>query len=267
VKTAFAAWALGALSLWVLGAASAAQADPPDRDACIKAYVDAQGARKAGELLRAEQGLAVCANDVCPGMVKRDCTQWLEEVTRALPSVILIARDDRGGDLLDVATTVDGQRVPLDGKPLPLDPGKHSMHFEHAGAPPRDQVVLLAEGEHARPVIATFPSVIDVRVRAEGSRRVPAASWALGGVGGVAAGVFTYFAVRGTNDRVSLGCERGCSEANYSRVDGEFTAADVALGISVASLGTAVVVWLVTHRQPPVQAQGTRGGLRLFVSF
>ncbi len=259
-----------AVSLALCAAPGSAAA--ADRDACIQAYVDAQSARKNAELLRAQQALALCADESCPGMVRRDCAAWLDEVSRAVPSVILRARDEHERDLLDVTVTVDDRRLPMDGRPVPLDPGQHRVRFERAGAASQEQVVLLAEGERARFVTVTFPSGASAAPRPDSApvveaAPVPVATWVLGGVGVVSLGVFTYFAVRGADDRVTLGCDRACSSSSYAHVNGELNVADVTLGVGVVSLGVAAIWWLVSRRAHGVQAQPTVSGLRLTGSF
>jgi hypothetical protein len=78
---------------------------------------------------------------------------------------------------------------------------------------------------------------------------VPVASWVLGGAGLVALGVSSVYAVRGVNDRASLGCDRGCANTSFDSVNREFIVADVALVAGVALVGAAVVYWL-TERRP-----------------
>jgi hypothetical protein len=260
--------------LVVLGTANGALAQDAGRDACIQAYVDAQSARKDGALRRAEQRLEQCAVAECPGMIQRDCSQWLDEVKRALPSIVITARDDRGRDLLDATVTVDGEPVPLDGKPLALDPGRHTVSASARGGAPQQQVLVLAEGEHERPVTITFPlgtagdastpapsATFSAPPATEHATSVPVGAWILGGVSLVSLGVFTYFGVRGANDRVSLGCDRGCSDASYGHVNDELTAADVSLGVGAAALGVALLWWWLSRDSTP-SAAGPAVGVR-----
>ena len=250
----------------MLAIAVDARAQDADRDACIKAYVDAQSARKDGALRRAEERLEQCAAAACPGMIQRDCAQWLDEVKRALPSIIVMARDDRGQDLLDAVVTVDGTVVPLDGKALALDPGKHTVSASLHGGEPQRLVVVLAEGEHERPVTITFPlgppgAASAGPTAASHASVVPVGAWVLGGVGVASLGLFAYFAARSASDRASLGCDRGCSDADYGHVNDEMTAADVTLAVGAASLGVALVWWLLSGHDTSTTAGPARGGL------
>jgi hypothetical protein len=227
-------------------------------------------------------------------MVKRDCGRWLEELSRAIPTVVVAVRDERGRDVLDARATIDGQSIPIDGKPVPLDPGRHEVRAVRSGASSVAQEIVVAEGDRDRtvtltlatpapppppppspsassspaatterrrdvPIMQPAPAPVD---RAE-DRGVPAGVWALGGVGVVAMGAFTYFAIRGAGDRSTFGCDRGCVDADYTQVKHELLAADVSLGVGLATLGAAVVWWLVT-REPPAKASGVARG---FVSM
>jgi hypothetical protein len=224
-----------------LSSASFARGDERlDRASCVEAYVAAQNARKASHLLEAAQGLTRCARDECPGMIKRDCSQWLDEVSRALPSLVLSVRDDRGRDILGAQVFVDERPVPIDGRLLPVDPGKHAVRVRLLDGAQHDEVVVVAVGEKERAVTIVVPSSPRVASRA----RIPIASFVLGGVAVVGLGVGMYFGIRGAADRASYGCAMGCSPTNYAIVSREFDAADIALGVGVAAAAAALAWWL-----------------------
>src|SRR5580765_5052723 len=73
-----------------------------DKKACIASSEKAQQLRADGKLLASRQELLVCARDVCPGVVRKDCAKWLGELEDALPSIVLGAKDGKGHDLEDV---------------------------------------------------------------------------------------------------------------------------------------------------------------------
>jgi len=103
---------------FVFFAASVASA-APTRDECLKASEDAQLLRIKTQLVAAREKLLVCSNDACPKLVKKDCSDWLDEVDHAMPTIVLGARDPDGADLVDVHVTLDGNPLAdrLDGKP------------------------------------------------------------------------------------------------------------------------------------------------------
>src|SRR3954471_4883993 len=90
---------------------------------CIQASDEGQTARDSGDLLHARELLAECAAIKCPPLIRRDCTLWLEDVQRQMPSVVLGAHDTAGHDVLEATVQVDGEPKRLDGTPLELAPG------------------------------------------------------------------------------------------------------------------------------------------------
>ena len=88
--------------------------------ACIQSAEDGERARKAGELLHARELFARCAARECPAMLRRDCSSWIEDADRQIPSIVLGARDGQGHDVVDARASVDGAlvREHLDGKAI-----------------------------------------------------------------------------------------------------------------------------------------------------
>ena len=58
-------------------------------------------ARRSGKLLAARAALLACSREICPDAVRGDCVDWLEDVNRSVPSVVVTARDC-GVDVVDV---------------------------------------------------------------------------------------------------------------------------------------------------------------------
>jgi hypothetical protein len=131
--------------------ASSARADEA---ACIAASENEVSMRKAGRLQEALKQLAVCASPTCSSEVNAECTKRIGEVKEALPTVVVRATDSGGNDLTDVKVTLDGLPFAstLDGRAIPIDPGKHVLRFESAGKPPLERTLLFAEGEKDRRV-------------------------------------------------------------------------------------------------------------------
>ena len=55
--------------------------------------------------------------------------KWLAELDGQIPTIVLEARDDHGGDLADVRVEVDSRPVQnyAAGRPFELDPGRHVL--------------------------------------------------------------------------------------------------------------------------------------------
>jgi hypothetical protein len=85
-------------------------------------------------------------------MVRDDCTQRLDELDRAQPTLVFDAKDAAGNDLVAVTVTVDGHGLTqkLDGSPLDVDPGPHTFEFAVSGQPRMTRQIVVKEGEKAR---------------------------------------------------------------------------------------------------------------------
>jgi hypothetical protein len=257
----------------LLAARSSAAADKTSL-ACIRAAEDGQAARDGGQLLRARELFAVCAARECPAMLRRDCTAWVEDARRQTPSVVVVARDTAGRDVLDAQVSVDGtlRQPQIDGSAIELDPGPHVVRVQPAGVEPIEERVVLAAGEKNRTINVTFssprlapapaapvpvptaapppsnPSAPPAPVAQESTGHgLPAISYLLGGIGVASLGVFGYFGVRGMMDADHLRstCVPACQPADVADVHTKLVVADVALGVGVVSL--AVATWFAVR--------------------
>ena len=129
----------------------------PTKDACVEAHGAAQDAREKGRLVEARKQFLTCAQAACPALVQADCARAGEDLSRTVPSISVVTRDADGNDLVGGQTYVDGALVPLDGKAVELDPGKHVVRFVYQGREvSRD--VQLAIGERGRLIIGVIPA-------------------------------------------------------------------------------------------------------------
>src|SRR5881396_758088 len=78
-----------------------------DRAECANSADQAQQLRDEGKYRRAREQLLVCARDVCPAPIKRDCLDWLTQLDNVAPTVVFAAKDGTK-DLSDVKVFVDG---------------------------------------------------------------------------------------------------------------------------------------------------------------
>jgi hypothetical protein len=217
---------------------------------CADAAVDGQKLRQAGRLREAGARFSECAAERCRADIVNDCTSWLRQVDEATPSIVVAARDGRGGDLLDVRVAIDGQVVGGDrARAIPLDPGRHVVVFERAGARPQNVVVVLREGEKLREVVATFSQPASTAAPApdRGVRRgLPAAAYVGGAVAVAGFAVFGTFGAVGAVDHGSSSCGGGCAPDDAERVRRELLIADVGLGVGLAALA-ATAIWLLAR--------------------
>ncbi len=185
---------LGAVLL--LASAGVASADTVDE--CVSANTAAQALRRDGKLSSARAKLLQCGSSSCPAMVRDDCTRRLDDVDKAMPTIVFDLKDGAGHDLIDVTATVDGQPLihALDGAPLPFDPGDHVFVFTEAGQPPVTQSFVLKEGEKDRrerivigaapaPVASTGPAIPSAPPATSGMPTQKVAALVVGGAGAV----------------------------------------------------------------------------------
>jgi hypothetical protein len=168
-------------------------------------------------------------------MVRDDCARRLDDVERALPTIVFDVKDGAGHDLVDVTATVDSQPLAhtLGGEPLPLDPGKHVFVFTEAGQPPVTQAFVLKEGEKDRrerivigapppAVPASAPAPAPLSSGSAGSSGMPPqkiAALVAGGVGAaglVVGGVFGALTLSSASAQKS-DCSSPTSCTHYSQ--------------------------------------------------
>jgi hypothetical protein len=246
-----------ALALGVAGALASPVARADTVGACIRASNTGQEQRKAGRLSDAAQQFASCSRASCPAVVRRDCARWAEEVDLMMPTVVFAATDAQGGDRSDVRVFVDGVKVldRLDGRPMPLDPGAHTVRYEAAGGAATTQELDVRVGERNRIVamrLETAPPRRDLAVTTP-SRPVPVLTWVLGGVALVGLGVAGYFDVSAIGDVNGLrgSCSPRCASSDVNAVDTKYGIAGVALGTSVVAAGIALYLYLTRAEQTP----------------
>jgi hypothetical protein len=234
-----------------------------DKSICLAQHEASQLLRRGGKLVEAREALVVCSREACPSFVRADCVDWLAEVDRSVPSVVLSAQSTKG-DEPDVRVSIDGRLVAtrLDGKSFDLNPGVHLFRFELPPQKPIEQQVLVAEGDKNRRIAVTFVNPEAERKvapplperpssRAE-SRPVPVAVYALGGVALVGVAGFTYFGLSAKHDRDSLtgSCAPFCDSSSVGNVKTKLLLADIALGAAALSAGVGVYLFLSRPASP-----------------
>jgi hypothetical protein len=242
------AW-LGAL---VAAGLMAAPSRADDKAACLDAASKAQSLRDAHKLVEAREQLRACAAARCPAVVQNDCATWLVEVERALPTVVLAAKNTAGADLVDVRVSVDGDPLlsKLEGQALAMNAGPHTFHFAGADGTSLDSRVVVKEGEKNQTVSVVLGAA------AQSTPAVPAGGagapsplktvgWVLGGAGVVGLGVAAAFGVKALSDKNAAHCMNNeCDPGTSSGIKSAALTSDIAWaagGVLVAT-GLALVV-------------------------
>jgi hypothetical protein len=247
-----------------------------DKRVCLSTYVDAQATRREGKLRASRRALEQCGRAECPALIRKDCVQWMREVTDAMPTVVLSAIGPDGGERTDVRVLVDGEPLVarLDGRSQSVDPGEHVFRFELPGVGDVEQRVLVREGEKDRPVVGAFAREVSAPIagRPGTMRPVPTSVWVLGGLGATSLIVSATFAGLGWFGSPgwvsSQSCKPNCAPGEVSVVKEHFEVADVAGGVAFVSLGAAALVFFTRpERSAPPPVSFTVGPRAIGTSF
>jgi hypothetical protein len=258
LRGTFAAFAAAAT---LLAVETVARAD--EREACASAADQAQQLRDDGKYRRAREQLLVCARDLCPAPIKRDCLEWLSSLEAIAPTIVLGAKEGTK-DLADVKVSVDGVPVTekLDGKPMQMDLGKHTFKFEYAGQT-KEEDFIIGAGQKNRNVSVTFavPTAVVAptvpREQPSEGSLVPAI--VVGGIGVVALGSFAIFGLGGKSDVDDLqSCKGHCTEESVDKARTKLIIADISLGVGIVALGVATYMFI---SRPKVDAGVKTGRL------
>ncbi len=242
-----------------------------DKAACLDANGQAQTLRDARRLVDAREQLRICARAECPRVVRSDCVTWLAEVEKALPTVVLSAKDATGKDVREATVTVDGKALAtrLDGQALAVDPGPHTFRFERADGAAATQQVVIRDGEKARavsvvlaagapvapvpvpvpaspePVPMPTPAPQDAGSRPSSSLRL--VGWIVGGAGVVAVGVGGGIALAAKSKDQTAAGEPGLARQTDSQAAvQQGNVATLVMGLGAAAVATGVVLWIVS---------------------
>ena len=239
--------------------ATAAAQTPPTREQCADAYVAGQRLRRDGRLIGARDALILCARDPCPGAFQPECTAWLDEVTKVIPSIVVRARAPKAEALTRVRVSIDHRVVTerLDGREIELDPGERLLRIEAEGMITVEQRILINQGERSR--VLTFDLAPRPAPRAATPQGEPHAEpkggtpWLAHGFVGLGIfGVlgFASFGIAGLSKRSELddSCKPHCKPTEVDAGKRSFLVADISLGVAVLSGGIATYLYLRDRR-------------------
>jgi hypothetical protein len=274
------------LILGVLLTASVSRADEPTKQECIAANEGAQALRQAGKLRDARSKLSVCMASSCPGPVREDCGQRLEDLQRAIPTVVFDVKDAAGRDLLGVQISIDGNAPAMVGvTAVPLDPGPHAFRFETSGASPVDKTLVLREGERDRRLsvviqVGAIPSASPEQRESQGTAvAAPApqgdqtstsgagdtqrlAGWIVGGAGvaamgvGIAVALVAKSSYDGAPDCSGTTCTSSTGLNKSNSAIGSGNAATGVFVVGALATTAGVVLWLTAPKAPSTEAAG-----------
>src|SRR5688572_26322013 len=96
------------LTLSIVFASDLARADI-SKSQCVEADTSGQSLRREGKLSAAKEQFQTCNDPQCPELVRTDCTQRIDEIEQAMPSMLFDVKDAAGNDIAVVRVIVDGK--------------------------------------------------------------------------------------------------------------------------------------------------------------
>lgn len=248
-----------------------------DKQVCINAASQGQSLRDDHRLIEARDQFRVCAREVCPGILQHDCVAWLDGVEKALPTIVLSAKDGTGHEVFDVSVSMDGAPLAtqLDGRALPVNPGVHAFRFSRGDGTSSTQTVLVKEGGKAQTVAASLGERAQPLASAapQGSTSPPLDGHTGGfwngtrvgaivvGAGGlVALGVGGLLGLDAKSKDTTAAGEPGTARQTDSQsAVSEGNVASVVVGVGAALAVTGVVLWLVAPKARVLATAMQRG--------
>jgi hypothetical protein len=224
-----------------------------DDKSCMAAAAKGQELRDEGKLVDAKPFFQQCAETSCPAPIPGYCADWLADLNKKMPSIVLRATDENGRDVADATAVIDGKRsVAVDGRPVEVDPGKHTVKVSRGGGTFED-VIIVAQSEKDRIVVAKLTpapatsAVAQPKKKDEPSRGgVPIASIVAWGIGGAALLSFAGFGLKARvdYDDYEARCGNRCAESERDTVASSVLIADISLVVAVVAAGVGTYFYL-----------------------
>ena len=244
-------WSAGMILLASLAVETRARAETPSDEttqACVQAYQSTQELRLDGKVHAARESAALCAREACPAAVQSGCTKWLRELIDGQPSLLVTAHEG-GKDVSDAAVYVDGERAAesLTGRPIEVDPGKHTVRLARRAGPAVEQTVVVLEGAKNRAITFDLGAP---PAKPGGGRGAPVGPIVFGAAGLASIAAFAALAITGSRDlgqlRDTCGQTHSCEGADIRAIKTKLVAGDVLLAAGVVSLGVGIG-WTIKH--------------------
>jgi len=256
-----------------------------DVAACIASSEQGLALRRAGRLQEARRQLASCTVPGCPEELRTECVKRIDAINAALPTLVVGAKDPGGNDVHAATVTIDGTlaAATLDGRPIAVDPGEHTVRVTAPGLPSAERRLVLGEGDkarheafilgaaeaRARPAIPE--AALETSPTAGGTQRTLAVVG--GGLGVAAVGLGATFGLLASSEwssaQAAVKAQASCASAaacpahsqalnDHDTASTYATASTIAFGVGAALVVTGIVTWLTAPaRAPAGQAHTT----------
>jgi hypothetical protein len=215
-----------------------------ESNACFAAAEQAQPLMRQKRLREARVALEMCARDVCPRIARTDCRNWLADVVSEQSSVRIAPQEVRGSEVHDlhgVRAIIDGAIAMenADVNAVTVDPGRHRLRVERAGAEALEQDIDVREGEKDHVIHVYWRAAAPVAPPPHEQREVPQAAYVTGALGVAAVAAGTYFELLGLARRGDL---NGKCQPTRTCAQSDVDSARTLVGIGDASLGIGLLL-------------------------
>jgi hypothetical protein len=122
-----------------------------DHKACDGIYRRAQSKAKAAHLREAKELLQRCARTTCGTFLMQACTARYTQLDADIPSVVPVVTDATGdGVPIEVSMDSEWLTSKLDGRAVPVDPGRHEFTFSKDGNVFATEEIMILPGQRNR---------------------------------------------------------------------------------------------------------------------
>jgi hypothetical protein len=236
----------------------------PGRAECLGAHRAAQELKQSGKLVEAQQQLLICSSATCPGPVISDCGSWIAELEQATPTIVFEI-EVNGKEATEAKLFVDRAPVADWSHAVKVNPGHHVVRAELPPFEPHEESVFMAEGRRMRLVSVKFasstpapqpPAANEPSTSAPtppAGRPVPVVVYPLLGAGVAGLAGFAVFGGMGRAKQTELQqtCGSRCSDGDLGSMKTNYLIGDVSLGVGVAALVSAAVVYFTRPGESP----------------
>jgi hypothetical protein len=223
-----------------------------DIEQCVSDHEAARRLRVQEQWLGARAAMLNCAEARCPLAIASDCRAWLDELTRVLPTLLVVVeRDEPEARRASLRIELDGSPLSLPDPPAPLEllPGQHRLRFELGTRPPVERAFVLQKGEknHVEQVrFSALPLAPPPPRPPITERPVSPATYLLSAGALAAFAGSTALLVAGVREHrdARTNCAPTCDPGTRSSIESKLVLADVSAAVGIALVGLAVYTYL-----------------------
>jgi hypothetical protein len=123
-----------------------------EQKACAGIYRRAQVKAQAAHLREAKELLQRCARTACGTFLMQACTARYTQLDADIPSVVPVVTDAGDGAAIEVSMDGEWLTSKIDGRAVPVDPGRHEFRFAKNGDVFATEEIMILPGQRNRPI-------------------------------------------------------------------------------------------------------------------